>query len=365
MEKCSLEYFYAKLHNKRILFPLDGQIELTYRCNLNCIHCAEKGLEDKKRELNTHLWKRILDEIRQEGCFWLVFTGGEPLLREDFLELYAYAKKIGFIITIFTNGQLFNKEILDYLVKAPPHSIEITLNGITKDTYEKITQVEGSFFKAIENIKLIAKNKLPLLIKANLMKENKNEIWKIKKWTEIILGEPLNKRYFKFKYDPIILPRLNGDKAPCKHRLSFPEVLEVIKQDPDMWEEYQRELHKDFPDFTRDGEYLYHCNSWMKQFYISPYGRLKFCSFYEKFSADLKKTSFKESFYQGFPRLLKERFQTDSKCRTCQLRPLCYFCPARAYLETGNKEAPVEYYCEFAKGWAENTHLALDGNSSL
>jgi len=365
MEKCSLDYFYHKNLRKKELFPLEGQIELTYRCNLNCIHCYCKGSEDKEKELNTYAWKKILDEIQKEGCLFLAFTGGEPLIREDFLEIYAYAKKNGFIITLFTNGQLFNQKILDYLTKAPPYSIEITLNGITKQTYEKITQVKGSFYRVIKNIKKLVKNNLPLIIKTNLMKENKDEIIKIKKWTEIILGPALNKNHFKFKYDHLIYPRLNQDKTPTQQRLSFKEVLEVFKKDPDLWREYQEELHKDFPDFSRDGDYLYHCNAWMKQFFINPYGKLKFCSFYEKFSVDLKKTSFKKGFYENFPLLLKERFKTDSQCRTCPLRPLCYFCPARAYLEKNDEEAPIEYYCEFAKGWKEQTLSVLNEKSFL
>ena len=69
-----------------------------------------------------------MDEIHKEGCLWLTFTGGDPLVREDFLEIYSHAKKKGFIVTIFTNGQAFTKEIFDYLGKSPPFSIEITKN---------------------------------------------------------------------------------------------------------------------------------------------------------------------------------------------------------------------------------------------
>jgi radical SAM protein with 4Fe4S-binding SPASM domain len=360
MDKSSVGIFYQKIHNKSRQFPLDGQIDLTYRCNLNCVHCYCKGSEDKKHELNVSQWKKILDQVHRQGCIWLTFTGGEPLLREDFLEIYAYAKKKGFIILIFTNGQLFNRSIVSYLVKAPPYSIEITLNGATPNTYEKITQVKGSFPKVVENIRLLAKNKLPLLIKANLLKQNKDEIGKIKKWSELILGKP-----FKFQYDTIIYPRLNGDRAPCKYRLSFPEALKVIRRDPDMWKEYREKLDHAFSGLSRDGGYLYHCNAWMKQFFINPYGKLKFCAFYDKFSVDLKKVSFKEGFYRSFPQLLKERFKTDSKCRSCQLRPFCYFCPARAYLENASAELPVDYYCEFAKGTAEQAQSFLNERIKL
>lgn len=348
MKNISAAHFEGKLHNKRQHYPWTGQIELTYRCNLNCIHCYCKGCEDKNKELTARDWKRNLTEIHKEGCLWLSITGGDPLVRDDFLEIYSFAKRKGFMITIFTNGHGFTKEIIDYLAKSPPFSIEITLNGITKDTYEAITQIPGSFSKVMEAIKILAGKGLPLILKTNCLKENKHELGKIKSWTEELLGRPSRNTYY-FKYDSKIYPRLNGDKAPCNHRLSFEELLKTKSQDPDIWEGYQRSLLCDFPDLGRDKTFLYRCNSWMTQFFINPYGRLKFCIFSEKFSVDLKKISFKEGFYKVFPGVLKEKFRTNSKCQDCHLRPICSHCPARAYLDTGDEEAPVDYYCALAE----------------
>ncbi len=356
MKDQSSGHFYHRLYNKKKHFPLNGQIELSYRCNLNCIYCYCKGSENKDRELTTEDWKKILDVLQKEGCINLTLTGGEPLIRDDFLEIYSYAKARGFIITLFSNGQAFTDEIIDYLVKSPLHSLEITLNGITKDTYEAITQVEGSYFKVMQNIRRLAKRKLPLILKTTLLKQNKHEIGKIKRFTEELLGRPSKDKHH-FKYDQMIYPRFNRDRAPTNFRLSFKEIVEVKRQDKDIWQQYQKGLHSDFPDLERNKDFLYQCNSWMGQFFINPYGRLKFCGFSHKFSTDLKITPFKEGFYKRFPQLLKERFKTNSQCRDCRLRPLCYRCPARAYLETGDEEAPVAYFCELAKGMAKEMGL--------
>ncbi len=70
---------------------------------------------------------------------------------------------------------------------------------------------------------------------------------------------------------------LNGDTAPCNYRLSPEELLEVKKSDPEIWEEYKRGLCGKFPDLGRDREFVYHCTAWLNQFFINPYGRLKFC----------------------------------------------------------------------------------------
>lgn len=348
MEKKNAGVFFRQLRRRKVHYPWSGQIELTYRCGLDCVHCYCKGSENIDRELTTEEWKRIFDEIQKEGCLYLTLTGGDPLVREDFLELYSYAKKKGFLITLFTNGYSLSEQILFYLEKSPPVSIEITLNGITKSTYESITGVKDSFEKTIHIIKEIHRRGIKLILKSNCLKQNKYEIGKIKAWTEDILGRPSQRRY-RFKYDPMIYPRLNGDKTPTNYRLSFKELLEVKAQDKDLWEEYQRQLKAELPDDTRDDSFLYRCNAWLSKFFIDPYGRLKFCIFSHRFSVDLKTTSFHHGFYNVFPQLLNERFKTNSKCINCKLRALCYNCPARAYIETGDEESPVEYYCELAR----------------
>jgi len=349
--------FLKKLFDKKDNHPWSGLVELTYRCSLDCIHCYCKGSEDKDRELTAGDWKRIFDSLHLEGCLKLTLTGGDPLTRADFLEIYSYAKQKGFFLNIFTNGQNFTKEIISHLVKSPPNSIEITLNSINESTYEAITQKKGSFHKAAQAIRALVENKLPLILKANCLRQNKDEISLIKKWAEKTLGNPGRGKY-RFKYDPMIYPRLNGDKTPCEHRLVFDELLEVKKQDEDIWRQYQESLCLDSLDLGRDKKFLYRCTAWKNQFFINPYGRLKFCQFSEKFSVDLKTVSFKEGFYGMFPKLLKEEFKTNSKCKDCSLRPFCYHCPARAYLETGDQEAHVPYYCEMAKETAKSLGVA-------
>ena len=326
---------------------MNGQIELTYRCNLDCVHCYCKGSEDKDKELTAAEWKGILANIHKEGCLFLCLTGGEPLIRDDFLEIYSFAKAKGFIITIFTNGLLFTEEIIRYLEQFPPFSLEITLNGITEDTYESITQVPGSFRRIIRILNELVNKNLPLVIKSNCLKQNKDEIAKIKAFTDQLLGKGNKRR--RFKYDPMIYARLNKDTTPTNFRLSPEELLELRSSEPEIWEEYERGLCGKFPGLGRDRDFIYRCTAWYEQFFINPYGRLKFCEFSDKFSIDLKEKSFKEGFYNVFPQLLNERFKTDSKCRDCSLRPICYHCPARAYLETGDEEAPVPYFCELAK----------------
>jgi MoaA/NifB/PqqE/SkfB family radical SAM enzyme len=96
----------AQIKGRRI--PLSGMFELTERCNLNCVHCyvnqPASSRVARARELTTDQVKRILDQAADAGCLFLTLTGGEPLLRPDFIEIYLHARKRGILASIFTNG---------------------------------------------------------------------------------------------------------------------------------------------------------------------------------------------------------------------------------------------------------------------
>lgn len=205
---------------KRI--PVDGQIELTYRCNYNCIHCycsPYNHPENKEKELSFLQWKKILDEIHQLGGIYLTLTGGEPLLHQDFLKIYNYARDKGFLITVFTNGFLLDDRYIRHFLDYRPFNIEITINGITAQTYESITGVKGSFKSIMDVIRKIKESGLPLVLKTNGLKENKDEILKIKEFIYKMLGKG------KYKFDSFIVAGLDGSLEPARHRLKPQEIL--------------------------------------------------------------------------------------------------------------------------------------------
>src|SRR5947209_135784 len=103
-----------------------------------------------QQELSFPEITRIMDEIQEAGCLELCLTGGEPLARKDFLDIYAYAKQKGFLVTVFTNGTLLTEKITDYWTQYPPAMIEISLHGLTKESFERITKVPGSYERCME-----------------------------------------------------------------------------------------------------------------------------------------------------------------------------------------------------------------------
>src|SRR5271168_5609602 len=190
MEQLTYGAFSADLHEKQAgkRAPMQVSIEVTRRCPLEGQHCYNNlPMSDEQargREMPTGEHFRMLDELVEMGCFWLLYTGGEIFARKDFLEIYTYAKKKGFLITLFTNGIMVNEQIADYLVEWPPFAIEITLYGRTRETYEALTAIPGSYDRCLRGIKLLKERGLPLKLKTVATSINKHEIFAMKQFAE-------------------------------------------------------------------------------------------------------------------------------------------------------------------------------------
>ncbi|MBI4621090.1 MAG: radical SAM protein [Desulfobacterales bacterium] len=345
----SYSQFDERLHKQVIAkrIPINGSFELTFRCNLHCAHCyCNLPVNDQdalKKELSTEEVFHVFDQTADAGCLWLLITGGEPLVREDFLEIYTYAKKKGFIISLFTNGTLITPKIADYLAEWQPFVVEITLYGITKETYEGVTGASGSFERCKRGIDLLLERKIPIGLKTMAMTLNRDELWQIKEYAEG-LG-------VKFRFDPELNPRLDGSKTPCNFRLSPEEVVKLDFAD----EKRAKELREFREKFTgpSQSDNLYVCGAGISTFHIDPYGQMSVCEMSRFQNYDLRRGSFEEGWCQSIPEFLTRKAKNDYQCSHCDLIDLCSQCPGWSWLEAGNAEAPVEYLCRIAHLRAE------------
>jgi len=296
-----------------------------------------------EKELNKEEIFWVFDQIAEAGCLWLLLTGGEPLVRKDFLEIYAYAKKKGFLINLFTNGTLLTPKIADYLAEWPPYEVEITLYGANEKTYERITGVPGSFNRCKKGIDLLLERKIPLRLKTMAMTINHDEILKIKEYAEG-LG-------VKFRFDPEINPRLDGSKSPCGFRLSPEEVVKLDLMDEKRVREW-RKFCREFMGPT-DSDNLYVCGAGISTFHIDPYSQLSVCMMSRVKSYDLLHGSFHEGWSDFVTQFISQKSKKDYRCNQCELIALCSQCPGWAWLENGALESPVEYLCRIAHLRAE------------
>ncbi len=349
MREIRYRNFSLKTHRKnwQTEKPNVCQFELTFGCGLHCWHCYSDCYNQAtyiKNELNTKEVKYILDKVYQAGVIWLCFTGGDPLIRKDFLDIYSYAKLKGFIITIFTNAYSMTEKIAQYLRKRPPFVIEMTLNAVTEELYEKISGVKGSFVKIMNGINIILKAGLPLKIKTQVTQDNLKELPKIKRFIQG-LGLKFQPSYF-------LHARLNGDRTPCNLRIALQQVLSLDRKKPltdDCFvlsdnPNQQTQTSNPYPEIN-----LFNCTIGDGDgIYLDPYGNLVPCNCLRKSRVNLLKEDIREARKKILNWVSTRRFDDNSKCKVCALRNFCFNCPGKALLEKGRLAGRIDWFCKLA-----------------
>lgn len=349
MEQLSYGAFSADLHQRQAgeRMPLQVSIEVTRRCPLECLHCYNNlpmgDMEAKRREMTKEEHFRMLDELVEMGCFWLLYTGGEIFARKDFLEIYTYAKKKGFLITLFTNGTIINEQIADYLVEWPPFAIEITLYGRTRETYEALTAVPGSYDRCLRGIKLLKERGLPLKLKTVATSINKHEILAMRQFAEEELG-------VEFNADGLVNPRIDCSQSPLAVRLTPEEVVALDMSAPKDMSEYRRLAKRDLgnsPNLSTI-DTVYSCGGGMGSFAINAYGEMSICTISQQETFSVRHAGL-TNLWEGSLQQLRARKRTRvTKCIQCRIQSMCGMCPANGELENGDRESPVEFLCHVA-----------------
>jgi radical SAM protein with 4Fe4S-binding SPASM domain len=327
--------------------PIEGTIETTFRCNLACAHCyVNEPVGDfavRDRELTTERLKALIDEIVEAGCLNVLFTGGEVLVRPDFPEVYLYAVRKGLVVTVFTNGTLVTDKIADLLDEYRPSAVEITLYGMSREVYERVTGVPGSYDKCIAGIQRLVARGVPLKLKTMALAWNQHEVRAMQEYARG-LGLP-------FIFDGLLNPRVDcGANRNGELQLSAEQLVSLDLQDPERMQEF-REFCASFvppPEETVESERVYQCGAGQTAFTVDPYGRLQMCQLSRRSSFDLREDRFARGWGEFFPALRARTWQTRSVCRSCNLISLCGSCPGAAEMETGDLEGMVPQFCEVA-----------------
>jgi molybdenum cofactor biosynthesis enzyme MoaA len=237
-----------------------------------------------RQELATAEIFRIMDELAEAGTLELCLTGGEPLARPDFFQLYEHAIRCGFLVTVFSNGTLITEAYADRFAALRPHRIEISLHGITRETFERITQGQGSYDRCLQAIGHLLDRQIPLVLKSTAMTLNQCEILDIKRYVES-LGT------VRYKLGEEMRPELDGSAGPFQYGLSEQDLADLNQRDPDLWRDACRRDSLEPPP----------CRSGMHAFHIDAYGQLQLCSSNRRQSYDLRTGSFPAGFFEALP----------------------------------------------------------------
>jgi radical SAM protein with 4Fe4S-binding SPASM domain len=266
----------------------------------------------EKGELKTREVFLILDQLADIGCFYLGFTGGEPFVRKDILDILRYAGKLGFEIIIYTNGFLINEKVADDLAILKPNKVDITIPAMTKKPFERITKSSGSYEKFFKAIDLLRKRKVALGFKTCLLKENSNEIKDIQDF-----AHSLNAFH---RLDDTLSRRLDGSGEPYSYR-------------PDRKSLQLGDFNEcsDYPNI-RKNLHLFKCGVGVSQAAITPSGELKMCLMIEQPKYKILQSSLSNAWKKLKKAAQAIKPDKNYKCDICKLKDYCKWCPARSWL---------------------------------
>lgn len=349
---------WDKTKNRRM--PYLFVFEITARCNNNCRHCyINLPIDDRKateNEITFNEIERISDEAVALGSIWCLITGGEPLLREDFAEIYRCLKKRGLLVTVFTNATLITEQHIKLFKDFPPRNIEVTVYGIKKETYEGITGKPGSFSSFCRGLNLLRKGGINVRLKTMALRSNLNELNGIFNFCQKRTSD-----YFRF--DPFLQRRLDHDvekNEQIEHeRLSADEIVSVETLDPNRIRALERKCDLIVQEASLLGSpYIFRCSAGRSIFSISYDGFFHICP-----SLPLKGMQYNlrtgtladawNNFVPGILAMRSERKQYLDNCAFCPLINMCFWCPSHAFLEVGEMDLPVDYFCKVAKARAK------------
>lgn len=207
--------------------PLEVHLELTYRCNAQCVHCycvVPHGSEEaaKRRELTTDEITCLLDQLAEMGALYLIFSGGEVLVRQDFFEIALHAKRRGFAFRIFSNGIGLTPERIERLAALEPLTVELSIYSADPNTHDGITGVPGSFDRLLENVTRLKALGLRVYLKTVIMKPNLSGLERLHR-----LGKDLD--VFLHMYACEVSPRINGDiHSSDRYQLDEAELFDYL-----------------------------------------------------------------------------------------------------------------------------------------
>jgi len=329
MKEASLDHLSRIIQLKGV--PFSVVFEITDRCNLKCLHCYQENGE--KEELSFHEIKVILDDLEKLGTMKVTLTGGEPLLREDFIEIFFYCSQKGFATKLFTNATLLNAEHKKAFVKKPPFAVECSLYGASAKTHESISGVSGSFEKTLANIKWMAAKGTRVFVKSVVLCLNFHEMEDLGRLCHG-LGVP-------FFPTLRVFPSCDPTRSPERWRVKTDDLMALRKMKSGF-------LKKHSDSDNKSGELI--CNAGREACCLNAEGKVYPCVALRWECGDVRKQSLPEIwFHSSVLRKIRSFHDQDFKgCVSCQWKRSCNFCPGMSFGDHGDMLLPSKELCRLS-----------------
>lgn len=301
----------------------------TNKCNLKCSHCYRDSGEEIQGELNTEEAKRLIDQIAKANFKIMIFSGGEPLMREDIFELISYASKVGLRPVLGTNGTLISKEAAQRLKEAGISAIGISLDSLDSRKHNNFRGHEAAFKNTIYAMKNCRETGIRFQVHTTVMDWNKDEIISLTDFS-VAMGAAAHHIFF-------LVPTGRGKDIEDEllNSKEYEELLTSIMRKQD---EVDIEIKPTCaPQFVRIAEKLginsrfkRGCIAGINYCIINPKGEVQACAYLMQTAGNVREKAFDEIWKSSelFNNLRTQEYK--GTCNSCQAKKNCGGCRARA-----------------------------------
>lgn len=333
--------------------PVSGTFELTPRCNLRCRMCYVRMTPEQMKpfgkEKTAQEWLDIARQAKEDGLAFLLLTGGEPTLRSDFLEIYEGLAKMGFSISINTNGTLFDENLREVFHRMPPAQVNITLYGLSREEYDALCKNPDAYDSMRDALRWLKQEGILTHLNATMIPGNV-DCWEA--FEAFAKEEDLELRMTTYCFPPVRREECQGFERlepEIAGELTVKDVL--YREGVETVRKRQQNLEKPLSSCKLDVGDPIQCMAAKSQFWINWNGSMVPCG--------MLKIPVTNPFEQGFVnawRALKEetnQIRLCPECSSCPDRMSCMNCAAVTYTETGRFDGKPEYVCRMNRAYRE------------
>ncbi len=344
---------------------------LTRLCNERCRHCYLNAgpYADRSDEFSTDECLEVLAQLRElaPGAL-IIFTGGEPLLREDIYDLVRAAREAGFTVVVGTNGIRLTPERLARLRKAGVQGVALSLDSLRPEVHDAFRGRQGAWQATVASIEHLREDGLPFVLQTTVSRANLKEL------PDLVAFAAAKKARTHNLY--FLVPTGRGQTFTSD---ITPHEYEALLQDIRRWQEvyadrlllsakcaphYQRvlwEYDPDSPYLRAFDQGAGGCPAAMHYLGIRPNGDVTPCPYLPVYGGNLRRQSLAAIWHESeLFRRLRQRHALADRCGVCEFRLLCGGCRARAYGVTGDVMGP-DPWCEYEPGARGGQWITPDG----
>lgn len=333
--------------------PVSGIFELTPRCNLQCKMCYVRLTPEQMapigQERTAAQWLNMALQARNEGLVFLLITGGEPMLRSDFCEIWEGLAQMGLSLSINTNGTLLTPEIRKLWQRLPPAQVNITLYGTCREDYAALCQNPNAFDAVVDALNWLKQEGILVHLNTTIVPTNYH------RWQEI---EEFAKAHgLELRMTSYCFPPIRRD-CSCFERLTAEQAGQLIVQDT-YYREGAAEILRKAKDLSTpvphsceldNGEPM-QCLAGRSQFWITWNGSMTPCAMLPQPAT----APFEDGFSSAWEQLkeLCKPIRLCPECVNCPDQRSCMNCAAVTFAETGRFDGKPEYMCQLNRAYRD------------